>query len=384
MNTPNPGRKKLGVLIGGSGLIGGTLVHYFKTKMPQTVEIRAPSSKKLSIRSEEDIRSYIDEVQPDFLINTAITNLDSNSRLALEVNYLGALNLAKAAAAQQIPYIHITTAAALPYGDNLKEHDTLPITADLNNYAKSKLLAEKSLHHLQKTAGLDYSSLRLAIVYGDHDHKIQGFHRLFFSIVEQSMPFLFTSRGVQHSYSNCRKIPYFVHHMLENREEFSGQTYNFVDQDPVELAKLILTIKKSLQLKSPKKIYLPYKVTRSSKKLLSILLRFFAKAGLVARMPQELMFLESFYRNQTLSSEKLRSSSFVDPYPSETIFSLLPDLTSYYLTRWSEQNLIQGYCDELCQNRDYDSAFRETPSQLLDMIHCRSEDKSHPVATLEE
>jgi len=59
-------RKKIGVLIGGSGLIGGTLVHYFKTTTPDKIEIRAPSSKKLSIRSQDDIRNYFNEVTPDF------------------------------------------------------------------------------------------------------------------------------------------------------------------------------------------------------------------------------------------------------------------------------------------------------------------------------
>ncbi len=361
--------KKLGIVIGGSGLIGGTLVHYFKTRTSKTIEIRAPSSKKLSIRSAGDIRFYFDEVQPDFLINTAITNLSSNSRLALEVNYLGSMHLAKAAAEHNIPYIHFTTAAALPYGDDLAEHDTLPVTADLNNYAKSKLMAEKTLEHLRETDGLDYTSIRLAIVYGDHDHKIQGFHRLFFSIVEQSMPFLFTAKGTQHSYSNCRKIPYFVHHILENREEFSGQTYNFVDKDPVELARLILTIKKYLQLKSPKEIYVPYNIAKNGKWLLSLLLRAFAKFGLVARMPQELMFLESFYQNQTLSSAKIRHSSFVDPDPHQTIFSLLPDIASYYLTRWTEQNLITARDLELSPKETYDQIFRHDPSRLVDLVH---------------
>ena len=361
--------KKLGIVIGGSGLIGGTLVHYFKTKTSKTIEIRAPSSKKLSIRSAGDIRSYLDEVQPDFLINASITNLSSNSRLALEVNYLGSIHLARAAAEHNIPYIHFTTAAALPYGDNLAEHDTLPVTADLNNYAKSKLMAEKTLEHLRETIGLDYTSIRLAIVYGDHDHKIQGFHRLFFSIVEQSMPFLFTTKGVRHSYSNCRKIPPFVHHILDNREEFSGQTYNFIDKDPVELARIILTIKKYLQLKSPKEIYVPYKVAKNGKWLLSLLLRAFAKFGLVARMPQELMFLESFYQNQTLSSAKIRQSSFIDPDPHQTIFSLLPDIASYYLTRWTEQNLITGHNLDLSQKETYDQTFRHAPSRLIDQIH---------------
>ena len=361
-------RKKIGVLIGGSGLIGGTLVHYFKTTTPDKIEIRAPSSKKLSIRSQDDIRNYFNEVTPDFIINTAITNLNSDSQLSFEVNCLGAVNLAKAAAAHNIPYIHMTTAAALPYGSDLSDDDTLPLTADLSNYAKSKLMAEKSLIHLQKEKGLDYSSLRLAIVYGDHDHKIQGFHRLFFSIAEQSMPFLFTAKGVKHSYSNSRKVPYLVHHMLENRMEFSGQTYNFVDPEPVELAKLILTIKKYLRLNSPRELYIPYGSAKFGRQALSLFLRAFAKLGLIARMPPELMFLESFYKTQSLSVKKLQASSYQDPKPGESIFSLLPDLASYYLKRWSQQNLLT-VPGMISQGSNEDSkGFQDNPIALLEEI----------------
>ena len=96
-------QKKLGVLIGGSGLIGGTLAHYFKTKTPDDIDIRAPSSKKLSIRNAGDIRDYLKRVKPDFLINSAIANINADAQLAVEVNYFGSLNLARAAAAMQIP-----------------------------------------------------------------------------------------------------------------------------------------------------------------------------------------------------------------------------------------------------------------------------------------
>ena len=50
--------KKIGILIGGSGLIGGYIMHYFKTNAPDEVDIRAPNSKKLSIREPEDIGRY--------------------------------------------------------------------------------------------------------------------------------------------------------------------------------------------------------------------------------------------------------------------------------------------------------------------------------------
>jgi len=82
------GSKKLGVLIGGSGLIGGTIVNYYKNQHPETVDIRAPSSKKLSIREENDIRLYLTEVRPDFVINASMANLGSDGQLAFDVNYL--------------------------------------------------------------------------------------------------------------------------------------------------------------------------------------------------------------------------------------------------------------------------------------------------------
>lgn len=362
-------KRKIGVIIGGSGLIGGTLVHYFKTQTPDAIELRAPSSKKVSIRSEEDIAGYLKDVEPDFVINAAIANIGSSSQLSLEVNYLGAIALAKMAASMNIPYIHLTTAATLPYGREVKEEEGLQLSAEMSNYAKSKLMTEKSLEHLKKTMGLDYTSIRLAIVYGDHDHKIQGFHRLFFSVADQAMPFLFTRKDVVHSYTNSRKLPYFVHHILEHREEFSGQTYNFVDQDPVELAELVLSIKNHLNSNFPKEIYIPYAYAKTGTKVLSILLRGFAKLGLVAQMPQELIFLESFYRTQTLSSVKLESSSFIDPLPEETVFTRLPDLASYYLTRWREQNLMVTSQSHTFSASELDQDFCYDPKALITKLH---------------
>ncbi len=369
--------KQLGVLIGGSGLIGGTLVHYFKTNEPNTIEVRAPSSKKLSIRSAEDIRNYLLKNKPDFIVNTAIANINSDSQLAFEVNYLGTVNLARAAAALGIPYIHISSAAALPNGETLDEDDTLPITKKLSNYAKSKLMAENTLQYMFKNEGLDYSCVRLAIVYGDHDHKIQGFHRLFFSIADESMPFLFTKKGTYHSYSNARKLPYFVHHMLNNREEFSGKTFHFVDREPVELSNLILTIKSYLELSTPKKIYVPYSLASMGKRGLTLLLRALRKFGLKATLPPELMFLDSFYKTQTLASQRLETSSFVDPMPSETIFTRLPDLVVYYLTRWSHQNLITTYDEGLTDTLCIDENFQKHPLELLESVHGKSTSPFH-------
>lgn len=363
------GTKKIGLVIGGSGLIGGTIVYYYKTVHPETVDIRAPSSKKLSIREEDDIRRYLLEVKPDFIINASMANLGSGGQMAYEVNYLGPINLARAAISLQIPYIHISSAATLMAGEDLSEEKRLQLSPTLTNYAKSKLMAEKTLQLMATEKGLDYSCVRLAIVYGAHDHKIQGFHRLFFSIADESMPVLFTKKNIYHSYSNANRLPYLIHHMLENREEFSGNTYNFVDKDPVDLATLILTIKSHLQLKRPKEIYVPYVVANSGKNILEVMLRVLRKIGLKATMPPELMFLDSFYKPQTLSSRKLAESSFVDPLPNETIFTNLPDLTAYYLKRWKHENLITGFNESLENNASVSDIFDRDPQKLIDTMH---------------
>ncbi|MBU1566254.1 MAG: SDR family oxidoreductase [Proteobacteria bacterium] len=251
------GEKRIGVLIGGSGLLGGTIVNFYKTRYLDSIEVRAPSSKKVSIRVKSDICDYLADVKPDFVINASMAKLGAGSQLAFEVNYLGVVNLARAANALGVPFIHISSSATMPPGLNLREDETLPLSPHLNPYAKSKLMAELTLKRMAEEEGLDYTCIRLAIVYGAHDHKIQGFHRMFLSIADKSMPFLFTQKNTLHSYSNSRKLPFLINHMLENRDEFSGSTYNFVDQEPIDLTTLILTIKSHLHLTLPKEIHIP-------------------------------------------------------------------------------------------------------------------------------
>jgi nucleoside-diphosphate-sugar epimerase len=359
---------KTGVVFGGSGLIGGTIVNFYKQRRPGVVDMLAPSSKKVSLQNCQDIRNYMFTTRPDFVINAAIANINADPQLSFEVNYVGAINIARAAAALKIPYFFFSSAATLPQGSGLLETDTLPLNALLSNYAKSKLMAEETLNYMAANEGLDHTIIRLSIAYGNHDHKIQGFHRLLFSIADESMPFLFTKKGTSHSYSNSRKIPYVIHHMFENRQEYSGQTYHFVDPEPVELADLILTIKSHLKLKSPRKIYVPYSVARTGKKSIQIVLRLLTKIGLKASLPPELMFLGAFYRTQTLSCEKLYGSGFVDPMPGETVYTRLPDMIDYYLNRWAHQNLITTLEEKIEFDHQIHEEFKHNPMSLVESI----------------
>jgi hypothetical protein len=183
------------------------------------------------------------------------------------------------------------------------------------------------------------------------------------------MPLLFTKKGVMHSYSNANKFPHFVHHVLQNREEFGGETYHFVDKNPVELADLILTIRSYLELKGPREIYVPYPMATFGKNILEFLLKGLSRIGIKGGLPPELMFLESFYKTQTLSSEKLRNSSFVDPMPDETIYTKLPELVVYYLKRWTHENLISTFNETILHPNAMAHDFDQSPAELLDTVH---------------
>ncbi|XOF33729.1 MAG: NAD-dependent epimerase/dehydratase family protein [Candidatus Electrothrix sp. YB6] len=374
-------KRQLGVLIGGSGLIGGTLVHYFKTKTPEEFDIRAPSSKKLSIRNAQDIIVYLQRIRPDFVINAAMAALDSDAQLAFETNYLGSVNLARACCALGITYIHMSSAATLPAGEGLTEEDRLPLTARMNNYAKSKLMAELTLEHMGKTQGLDYTIVRVAIVYGEHDHKTQGFHRLLYSIADESMPFLFTRKKVRHSYTSANKLPYFVHHVLKHREEFSQEVYHFADREPVELDDLILTVRAYLELKTPREIYIPYPIVRIGRFFLEYLVGFLNWFGITARVPPEFMFLKDIYLPQVLSTEKLQKSSFIDPAPDETVYTRLPSLIVYYLTRWGHLNMITRFNNQFfgSSRKSLEEDFLHHPEELLNSVHA---DSTAPFAEL--
>jgi nucleoside-diphosphate-sugar epimerase len=295
--------------------------------------------------------------------------LDSDAQLAFEINYLGAVRLAKMAMQQKIPYIHFSSSATQHMGENITEDDLLELGTKLSNYAKSKLMTENTLQYMHQTQGLDYTIIRLAIVYGKHDHKIQGFQRLLFSIADQSMPVILSKPGVQHSYSNTKKVPLFVNHILENRDEFSGQSYNFVDKEPVEMVELIKAIKTYLDVKTPREICVPYPLAKTGQAFLTWLIKRLRRFGVEIRLPAEIQFMKNFYETQTLSIEKLERSSYRDNAPEVTVFTELTSIIYYYLIRWKHLNRITTFNEELKGSSKPAGEFLNSPESLLKTVN---------------
>ena len=57
--------------------------------------------------------------------------------------------------------------------------------------------------------------------------------------------------------------------------------------------------------------------------------------------------------------------------PEETIFTRLPELVIYYLTRWSHENLISTYNENLEMEKPEEQKFLNNPQVLLDETHAR-------------
>jgi nucleoside-diphosphate-sugar epimerase len=370
-----------GIVIGGSGLVGGAIIFHFHNNC-EAIDVKAPNSKKLDLRSTTDIYNYFELEKADFIVNTAIASLGHGAEGTYKINYLGTINLAKVALALKIPLIHISSSAVLRPGVDIREHERLELTADLSDYAKSKLMSELTLEYLGRQYGLDYSIVRLGIVYGKRDYKIKGFHRLLFSVASGTLPVLLTRKKVAHSYTNLRKVPSFVEHIVHHREEFRGKSINFVDREPVELSTLFLTLRQLMNRKRPHNLHLPLPMAKACIALVDHIKGIMAKIGVETTMPAELSFLESMYSCQTLNTDLLEQSSYNDPYPDYTFMSELPTIIDYYLKRWNELGMLgkqhKSIPEQLHSPSDY---FITNPAKLIDQIHMGMQ---HPLDTCDD
>ncbi len=57
--------------------------------------------------------------------------------------------------------------------------------------------------------------------------------------------------------------------------------------------------------------------------------------------------------------------------PDDTIFTALPELVVYYLTRWSLENQISTYYNEFDKDNMEEKLFDSDPGRLLETIHNR-------------
>ncbi len=160
------------LITGASGQLGSELHRLFETgraeisPIPEAFrgcEVLYTDAPQLDITNSEAVDAFVGMGDLDLIINcAAMTNVDgceADEALANCVNASGAENLAKAAARQGIPIVHVSTDYVFP-GTEPGERVESDAVAPLSAYGRSKLEGERLVaaanpkHHIVRTAWL--------------------------------------------------------------------------------------------------------------------------------------------------------------------------------------------------------------------------------------
>ncbi|MCA9382232.1 dTDP-4-dehydrorhamnose reductase [Candidatus Dojkabacteria bacterium] len=155
------------LLTGGAGMLGKTLFDQFA--IDNQFEVQTTDYEDMDITNSDSIDNYLNNFEPDFLINCAaytdVNGAEDNPELANKINALGPDLLAKATKDRNIGFIHISTDYV--FGENLKEgydESTQFQTEALNQYGKSKRKGEQ----MARESNLETRIVRVSWTYGPH------------------------------------------------------------------------------------------------------------------------------------------------------------------------------------------------------------------------
>jgi dTDP-4-dehydrorhamnose reductase len=124
-------------------------------------QLEAFERKRLDISSLDEVRSAVEAIRPELVINAAAWNnvdgAESDSAGAYRCNALGPRNLAIATAARGIGLIHVSTDYVFD-GERDDPYHEYDVTNPLSVYGKSKLAGEEAVrtlnerHYIVRTA----------------------------------------------------------------------------------------------------------------------------------------------------------------------------------------------------------------------------------------
>ena len=154
-------KKKRILITGGTGLLALNWACAVRDKWQvilatheRSVILRGTVQYKLDLEDMERLDMQLREISPDLIVHTAgLTNVDDCERdpeLAERVNGTLAKNIATIAQLRDISLIHISTDHLFSGNKSFNSEEDIP--TPINEYARSKLLAEKWVHERNPSA----------------------------------------------------------------------------------------------------------------------------------------------------------------------------------------------------------------------------------------
>ena len=162
------------LITGAKGQLGNELASILKNEASEigaidqkynACEVITADVDMLDITNAENVNSFFKKNRPDIVINcAAMTNVDgceTNVELAMKVNALGPLNLARACKKINAKLVHISTDYVFS-GNGKSPYREWDICAPDSIYGKSKLLGEQYVREQTDK----YFIIRTAWLYG--------------------------------------------------------------------------------------------------------------------------------------------------------------------------------------------------------------------------
>lgn len=176
------------VVFGGGGLIGSRFISLHK----DAFEIKAPKAKEIDILSEDLLKSFLEQENPDCIINfAAFTDVeeaekekDNKDALCFHINAIGAQNVAEACKKINKRLIHISTEyvfdgtkAESPYTEKDKPNP-------INWYGQTKLIGEQMVLE----AGAEVAIARISMPFSAHYELKKDVARFFLEHLRSGNP----------------------------------------------------------------------------------------------------------------------------------------------------------------------------------------------------
>jgi dTDP-4-dehydrorhamnose reductase len=147
------------LILGSGGMLGTELSKAF----PDAIKI---TRSELDITNEDSIRTMIEEIKPDIVINAAAyTNVDGceeEKELAFDVNGRALEHIAKRCSSAGATLVHYSTDYV--FNGSKKEYFESDKTDPISVYGQSKLMGEKNIIENMK----DYRIIRTSWLFGLH------------------------------------------------------------------------------------------------------------------------------------------------------------------------------------------------------------------------
>jgi nucleoside-diphosphate-sugar epimerase len=302
------------LITGGSGFIGTRLMELLnKNEGVELINFDKANSDIFSeITTLADVRDLDVLVEAtkdvDVIYNLAAEHADNVTPLSLyeDVNVGGAVNIVKAAKANNVKHIVFTSSVAI-YGLNRGTPDEKLDPQPFNEYGRTKLAAEKVFDQWHaETEGSTLVTVRPAVVFGENNRG--NVYNLINQIV--SGRFVMIGNG-----QNCKSMGYvgnvaeFLKQQLNKKPGY--YVYNYADKRDLSSQEIVDIVRQEMGLQNSS-LRIPYSLGLLAGYSLDAVSKITGK-----KFPVSAVRVQKFCADTTINSSAAMSSGFTPPYSLE-------------------------------------------------------------------